>query len=308
MVKLKKIEHYIDKFEYIFYHKGMKCNICPRKCNIDRSKFKGFCLETDLRISKVMMHHYEEPIISGTQKDVGSGAIFFTGCNLKCVYCQNEPISHLGKGENITINNLVEIIKDLENKGALNINLVTPTHFTNQIIQALKIYKPKIPIVWNSSGYETQETIAKLKNYIDIYLVDLKYMDNCLAMKYSKANNYVENATNSILQMRKNQPKDVIENGLMKKGLIVRHLILPNNTSDSLKCLDFIADNLGVDTVVSLMSQYEPRYNAVNYSEINRRITPLEYKRVVNHALKLNMLNCYTQDLSSANSIYTPKF
>lgn len=286
----------------------MKCNICPRKCNIDRTKAKGFCLEKNLRISKVMFHHYEEPIISGNMADVGSGAIFFTGCNLKCVYCQNEPISHLGKGKKITVKKLVYIFKSLEKKGALNINLVTPTHFTYQIIEALKIYKPKIPIVWNSSGYEDEETIKQLKDYVDIYLVDLKYMDNNLAFRYSKANNYVENATKCLIQMRKNQPKDIIENGIMKKGIIVRHLILPNNTTDSIKCLEFIATNLGIDTIVSIMSQYEPRYNAKDYEEINRKITPLEYKRVVNHALKLNMLNCFTQDLTSADSKYTPKF
>ena len=286
----------------------MQCNICPRKCNVNRLTNVGFCKEQDLRISKVMFHHYEEPIISGTEKDKGSGAIFFTGCNLKCVFCQNEPISHLGKGESITVNNLVEIIKKLEKDGALNINLVTPTHFSIQIIQALKIYKPKIPVVWNSSGYENPEIIEQLKDLVDVYLVDLKYMNNEIAFKYSKANNYVENATSSIIQMRKNQPLDIVENGIMKKGVIVRHLILPNHTNDSINCLNFIADNLGKGTIVSLMSQYEPRYNACKYPEINRKITPLEYKRVVNHALKLNMVNCYTQDLSSADSKYTPKF
>jgi len=286
----------------------MQCNICPRKCNVNRKKSVGFCLEKSIRISKVMLHHYEEPIISGKESDKGSGAIFFTGCNLKCVFCQNEPISHLGKGKKASVKKLVRIIKKLEKKGAYNINLVTPTHFTMQIIEALKIYKPKIPVVWNSSGYENPEIIEQLKEYVDIYLVDLKYMSNDLALKYSKANNYVENATQSIIQMRKNQPIDIVENGIMKKGVIVRHLILPNNTNDSIKCLDFIANTIGVNTIVSLMSQYEPRYNAYKFSEINRKITPLEYKRVVNYALKLNLNNCFTQDLSSADKKYTPKF
>ena len=286
----------------------MQCNICPRNCNVNRKNSVGFCLEKSLRISKVMFHHYEEPLISGTENDKGSGAIFFTGCNLKCVFCQNEPISHLGKGKKFSINKFIKIIKKLEKKGALNINLVTPTHFSMQIIEALKIYKPKIPVVWNSSGYEKKEIIEQLKDYVDIYLVDLKYMNNEIAFRYSKANNYVENATQSIIQMRNNQPKDVIENGIMKKGVIIRHLILPNQTTDSINCLNFIASKLGTDTIVSLMSQYEPRYNAKNYEEINRKITPLEYKRVVNYAIKLNMMNCFTQDLSSANSKYTPKF
>ena len=287
----------------------MKCEICPRNCQIDRAEQIGFCGQSEkVKISKVMFHHYEEPVISGTAKQKGSGAIFFTGCNLKCVFCQNYPISHGNKGKVISIKKLANIFKMLERKGALNINLVTPSHFTNQIIEALKIYKPNIPVVWNSNGYETKETIEKLKNYVDVYLVDLKYMDNNIAKKYSRADNYVENATQALIQMRKNQPVDVVENDLMKKGLIVRHLILPNNTLDSLKCLDFINTNLGKNTIVSLMSQYEPRYDAVKYAEINKKITPLEYKRVVNHALKLGMMNCYTQDLASANSKYTPKF
>ena len=186
--------------------------------------------------------------------------------------------------------------------------MVTPSHFSMQIIEALKIYQPNIPIVWNSNGYETKETIEKLKDFVDVYLVDLKYMDNALSLKYSKAHNYVENATMAIKQMKQNQPNDVIENNLMKKGIIIRHLILPTHTSDSIKCLDFIHDEIGENSIVSLMSQYEPRYDANKHPEINRKITPLEYKRVVNYALKLNMINCFTQDLSSADSKYTPKF
>ncbi len=287
----------------------MKCNICPRQCNIDRDKSKGFCGENNkIRISKVMFHHWEEPFISGDENEKGSGAIFFTGCNLKCVYCQNDPISHGGKGEEITVQNLVDIIKELERGGALNINLVTPTHFANQIIEALKIYKPKIPIVWNSSGYETLEMLDKVKDYVDIFLVDLKYMDNDLAFRYSKAPNYVETATECIKKMRKIQPQDIFENGLMKKGVVIRHLVLPTHTQDSINCLNFIYENFGTETFVSIMSQYEPRYNAVNYKEINRKITPLEYKRVVNHALKLGMKNALVQDLSSADSKYTPEF
>ena len=255
-----------------------------------------------------MLHKYEEPLISGGEKDKGSGAIFFAGCNLKCVYCQNFPISHKNKGKNISVAELANIFKDLERRGALNINLVTPTHFTMQIIEALKIYKPNIPIVWNSSGYESVETIEKLKGYVDIFLVDLKYMSNELSTKYSGAVDYAEVATKAILKMRELQPKDVIENGHMKKGIIVRHLVLPTHTDDSIKCLDFILKNLGKDTIVSIMSQYEPRYDAKKFPEINRKITPIEYKRVVNFALKNDMKNCFVQDLSSADSKYTPKF
>lgn len=287
----------------------MICDICPRRCRVDRAKTTGFCQETEeIRISKVMLHKYEEPLISGGEKDKGSGAIFFAGCNLKCVYCQNFPISHKNKGKNISVAELANIFKDLERRGALNINLVTPTHFTMQIIEALKIYKPNIPIVWNSSGYESVETIEKLKGYVDIFLVDLKYMSNELSTKYSGAVDYAEVATKAILKMRELQPRDMIEKGHMKKGVIVRHLVLPTHTDDSIKCLDFILKNLGKDTIVSIMSQYEPRYDAKKFHEIDRKITPIEYKRVVNFALKNDMKNCFVQDLSSADSKYTPKF
>lgn len=287
----------------------MKCNSCPRHCDIDRNIKAGFCGQSNkIRISKVMLHHFEEPIISGNLCDRGSGAIFFAGCNLKCVFCQNYPISHKNKGKNISVKKLVRIFKKLEKKCAYNINLVTPTHFTNQIVEALKIYKPNIPVVWNSNGYENSKEIEKLKEFVDIYLVDLKYMNNELAFKYSRANDYVEKATSTILQMKQNQPKDIIENGLMKKGVIIRHLILPTHTSDSVNCLKFVCDNLGKDSIVSIMSQYEPMYEAKNYTEINRKITPLEYKRVISYAQNLEMNNCFTQDLTSANSIFTPKF
>ncbi len=287
----------------------MKCSLCPRNCDVERSKAKGYCAQTEkVKISKVMFHKFEESIISGEKNSKGSGAIFFSGCNLKCCFCQNYPISHGNKGKIISIKKLAKIFKYLEKKRALNINLVTPSHFSAQIMQALKIYSPKIPVVWNSNGYEKAETIKALKNYVDVFLVDLKYMSNELSWKYSRAKNYVENATASIIQMKKNQPKDIIENGLMKNGVIIRHLVLPAHTSNSIKCLNFIKEYLGENSIVSLMSQFEPRYDAQKFDEINRKITPLEYKRVVAHALKLNMTNCFTQDLSSANSKYTPKF
>lgn len=286
----------------------MICHICPRKCDVERKSQVGFCGQKKLKISKVMFHHYEEPIISGDEKSKGSGAIFFAGCNLKCVYCQNYPISHGGKGRIVSVKKLAKIFKKLEKKGALNINLVTPTHYAREIVEAIKIYRPKIPIVWNSSGYETREMVDMIRDFVDIYLVDLKYMDNEIAKEYSKAPNYVENATSVIKYMRECEPKDIIENGLMKKGMIIRQLVLPNHTDNSIKCLDFIANEIGRDTITSIMSQYEPRYDAANYEKINRKITPLEYKRVVNHALELGLNNAYTQDLTSADSKYTPRF
>ncbi len=284
----------------------MICEICPRNCGVERKLGKGFCLQKEkLRIAKVMLHQFEEPVISAGK---GSGAIFFSGCNLRCVFCQNYPISHKNKGKNVSIAKFIKIIKSLEKKGAANINLVSPSHFTAQIISALKIYKPKIPVVWNSNGYENADTIKLLKDYVDVYLVDYKYSSNDLAFKYSKANNYVENAQAAILQMKANQPKDVVENGVMKKGVIVRQLVLPGQSQNSINCLNFIAKSLGSNTIVSIMSQYEPMYDAVLFPEINRHITPLEYKRVVNHAINLGLMNSFTQELSSASKAYTPKF
>lgn len=284
----------------------MICNFCPRQCNVDRKEKLGYCKQTErLKLAKVMLHRYEEPIISGTR---GSGAIFFSGCNLRCVFCQNYPISQGGKGKECTVDELINIFKYFEKIGAHNINLVSPTQFAYQIATALKIYKPKTPIVWNSNGYESSEMVEMLSGLVDIYLVDLKYSDNALALKYSRAKDYVENSHIAIMKMKEQQPVDIIENGLMKNGMIIRHLILPTHTSDSIKCLDFIAKNLGKDSIVSIMSQYEPRYDAKNYPEINRKIRPIEYKRVVNHALNLGLHNAYIQDLSSADSKYTPKF
>lgn len=281
----------------------MNCNICPRNCDVDRKKNCGYCKSKKLKIAKFMPHFWEEPIISGTN---GSGAIFFSNCNLNCVFCQNYEISQKGKGEEITIKQLVEIFKKLEKQKVHNINLVSPSHYTNEIISALKIYKPKIPIVWNSNGYEKPESIELLKDYIDIFLVDLKYFDNKIAIKYSNAPQYFEYASKSILKMREIQPKDVIKNNLMQKGLIIRHLILPTHYNDSIKILEWIEKNLGNCTYISLLSQYIPLNNAL--APINRKISPLEYKIVVNYAYKLNFENCFCQELDSANEKFIPKF
>lgn len=289
------------------------CNICPRNCNVDRDKTLGFCKATNkIKISKVMLHYFEEPIISGEStpeaKAHGSGTIFFSSCNLKCIYCQNSEISAGSLGKEISTDKLINIFKQIENAGANNINLVTPTHFTEQIIEALKIYRPKIPIVWNTSGYEKQETLKKLKPYVDIYLTDLKYFSSELSAKLSLASNYFEEASKSILQMKKNQPKDIIENGIMKKGIIVRHLVLPNQTTDSEKVIDWVNKNLGNETIFSLMSQYVPMGSAYKIKEIDRKIKPIEYKILTNKLNSLGFKNAFVQDYSSAETIYTPDF
>lgn len=289
------------------------CNICPRNCNVNRSKITGFCKGTDkIKLSKVMLHYFEEPIISGeyheNKKANGSGAIFFSNCTLKCVYCQNGEISSEGLGKEITPEKLAGIFMSLEKAGANNINLVSPTHYTKQIIESLNIYRPNIPIVWNTSGYEKEETIKQLKDYVDIYLTDFKYVSSELSSKLSSAPNYFNECAKATIQMRKNQPKDIIENGIMKKGMIVRHLVLPNQTSDSQKIIDWVYENLGNKTYFSLMSQYVPMFKAKSIAEINRKITPLEYKILVNKLDKLGFKNAFVQEFSSAETVYTPDF
>lgn len=286
------------------------CEICPRDCRVNRSKNLGYCRSSEkVKISMVMLHHFEEPIISGeNETDNGSGTIFFSNCSLKCCYCQNSEISADGLGKEITIQKLAEIFKELEKKGAYNINLVTPTHFTSQIIEALKIYKPNIPIVWNTSGYEKPETIKKLAGFVDVFLTDFKYFSPEIAEKYSRAKNYPEMCKASILEMRKIVPDDKIENGLMKSGLIVRHLVLPNQTNDSLNVIDWINNNLGNKTYFSLMAQYVPMAKAKDYPEINRKIKPIEYKVLIKKLNELNFTNAYLQDYDSANTTYTPNF
>ena len=282
-----------------------KCNNCPRKCNIDRDSSVGFCGQSnDLKVALHQLHFYEEPCISGTK---GSGTIFFSGCNLKCLYCQNYKISQLNKGKIITVEKLVNIMKKLEKKGAHNINLVTPSHFTDKIIEALKIYRPSIPIIYNTSGYDNVDTIKKLKNYIDIYLTDFKYCDSNLSSYLSKAKDYKDVATKAIKQMRKNYPSDEFdENGMMKKGVIIRHLVLPDQTVDSINILKHIK-RLFPNTMVSLMSQYTPCYKIVGDKIFDRKLKKLEYTRVVMYAKKLDF-NGYIQDLKSADLKYTPKF
>ena len=284
----------------------MKCNICPRKCNVDRINNVGFCNATrTIKVAKYMAHFWEEPIISGSN---GSGAIFFSHCNLKCVYCQNAQISSFGEGKEINCQQLIAIIKELENSGVHNINLVTPSHYTEQIIEALTIYKPSIPVVWNSNGYESVETIEKIKDIVDIYLVDMKYMDESLALELSKAKDYPSVCQHAILEMRKNQPVDIIENGIMKKGVIVRHLVLPNEVENSFKVLDWIYNSLGQDAYISVMGQYTPCHLAKDMPKYNRPLKIIEYKRVVSHLNKLGFNNGFVQDLSSASEVFIPDF
>lgn len=282
----------------------MICDICPRKCNIDRSKTAGFCgMTSTVKLAKADVFMWEEPCISGTN---GSGAVFFSGCNLRCCFCQNFQISNQNFGKEISTQRLAQIFKELEDKGVHNINLVSPSHFVNQIIEALKIYKPNIPIVYNSNGYESVETIKKLKNYVDIYLVDLKFCSSELSQRYCKANNYFEVATSAIKEMISQKPKVIVQDGIMKQGVIIRHLVMPNQTADSLKVLQWIADNVKENCLVSLMCQYTPYFNAKNFPEINRKLKPIEYKIVLTRANELGLTNGYAQDMSSATEDFIP--
>ncbi len=281
-----------------------KCYLCPRSCGIDRSKNKGYCNQSGLKVARVSLHKWEEPIISGSN---GSGTIFFSGCNLKCVYCQNYDVSH-GKGKDITPQILADIFKKIEDSGAHNINLVTPTHFVDDILKAADIYAPKLPVVYNCGGYDSIYTLDKLKDFVDIWLPDFKYSDNSLAKKYSNCNDYFEVCTAALIRMRQLCPKDEIADGLMKKGLIIRHLVLPNALQNTKSVLQWIAENLSDDTYVSIMGQYTPFGDAFKFDEINRKLKPLEYKIAVEYAKKFKLFNSFIQSLDSASKEFIPNF
>lgn len=281
-----------------------KCYLCPRSCGIDRSKNKGYCNQSGLKVARVSLHKWEEPIISGSN---GSGTIFFSGCNLKCVYCQNYDVSH-GKGKDITPQILADIFKKIEDSGAHNINLVTPTHFVDDILKAADIYAPKLPVVYNCGGYDSIYTLDKLKDFVDIWLPDFKYSNNSLAKKYSNCNDYFEVCTAALIRMRQLCPKDEIADGLMKKGLIIRHLVLPNALQNTKSVLQWISENLSDDTYVSIMGQYTPFGDAFKFDEINRKLKPLEYKIAVEYAKKFKLFNSFIQSLDSASKEFIPNF
>lgn len=281
----------------------MKCNICPRRCNVDRDTHFGVCgVHSKPKVAKAYLHMWEEPCISG---DSGSGTIFFSGCNLRCEYCQNFEISHLGVGKEIEVERLAEIFRELEESHATNINLVTPSHYVYAIKEALDIYRPNIPIVYNCGGYESLEGLEVLKDYVDIYLVDFKYMSGELAGRLSGARDYSDVAKRAILKMREYQKEDVFDGELLKKGVVIRHLILPNHTDDSIEILRWVKDNLG-NPIISLMGQYTPMYHAKDIEDINRPLKPIEYKMVLKKMQELGLDNGYVQELSSASDTYTP--
>ena len=286
------------------------CTICPHNCKINRTKNPGRCKSTDkIKIALYSIHNFEEPCISGEK---GSGTIFFSNCNMNCVFCQNYEISQLGIGKEITIEELADIMIKQQEKNVQNINLVTPTSYALHIVEAIKIARKKglkIPIVYNTNGYESVETLKLLEGYVDIYLPDLKYYYDDLAKKYSKVDNYFEIATKAIQEMYRQVGTPVLdENGVMKKGLMIRHLILPNEVQNSKKVLKWVKENIDSNVYVSIMAQYFPTYKAKEIPEIARKITKEEYEKVENYLYELDLENGYIQELGEHEEEYVPRW
>jgi uncharacterized Fe-S protein len=287
-----------------------KCTICPHNCGINRTNNQiGRCKSKDtVKIALYSTHNFEEPCISGKK---GSGTVFFSNCNMNCVFCQNYEISQQGKGKEITIEELAEIFIKQQEKDVENINLVTPTSYVPQIIKAIQIARNKglkLPIVYNTNGYEKVETLKMLEGYVDIYLPDFKYSDNELAKRLSKVDNYFEIATQALTEMYKQTGKAVFDDrGIMQKGMIIRHLVLPNHILNSRKVLKWINENMH-DVYVSVMAQYFPTYKAKDIEDINRKLTKEEYEQIENYLYRLDLENGYIQELGEHEEEYVPKW
>ena len=281
------------------------CSLCPNGCKVDKNIQKGACgTDNDIRIAKFYLHPFEEPIISGTR---GSGTVFFCGCSLKCVFCQNFELSRNLRGKVITVKELSEIFMTLENDGAHNINLVNPTHYSDKIIEAFKIYKPNIPVVYNTHGYENVSVLEKLNEYVDVYLPDIKYFSPAVSARYKGKQNYFEVASKAIEFMAQSKPFHLDENGLIKSGVVVRHLVLPQNTSDSKKILDWFS-TIKDKAYINVMSQYTPFGNIDSFPELKRKLTKREYESVIDYAISLGIENMFYQAQTSADTEYIPKW
>ena len=288
-----------------------KCNLCPHNCGVNRNKGQiGRCRANDkVKIALYSTHNYEEPCISGKH---GSGTVFFSNCNLNCIYCQNYEISQLGKGKEITIDKLSEIFLIQQQNKVENINLVTPTSYVPQIIEAIKKARNKglkIPIIYNTNSYENVETIKMLEGYIDVYLPDLKYAQNDLGKKYSNINNYFEVATKSIKEMVKQVGVPTFnKKGIIQKGVIIRHLVLPNNIENSKKVLKWIKQNMPEEIFVSVMAQYFPTYKAKSDNNLNRKLTKEEWTEIIQYIEELGFENGFFQELGEHEEEYVPKW
>ena len=286
------------------------CELCPRRCKVDRTVSHGFCGAGEkIRVALVSLHEWEEPCLSG---DKGAGTIFFSHCNLKCVFCQNFKISHENFGAEISVERLSEIFLEQQERGAANIELVTPVHYTPQICQALDAAKSsglKLPVVWNSNGYELPETLELLKNRVDVFLPDLKYFDNKIASSFSGVNDYFEVASAALKKMfQLVGDAEFDSQGRMIRGLLVRHLVLPNFRSDSMQILDWLYKTFGDKIFISVMNQYTPIFHAADFKKIDRKLTSFEYKSVIKHAEELGIKNCYIQVGKSASEKFIPDF
>lgn len=285
------------------------CELCPRKCGVDRNFEKGYCGATyDIKVAKAFLHQWEEPCISGKN---GSGTIFFSNCNLGCVFCQNSMISHRGFGKIISIERLAEIMLELELDRAENINLVTPTIYIPGIREAIILAKEKglkIPIIYNSSGYESVEALELLEGLIDIYLPDIKYFDDKYSMKYSNAKDYFLNAQMTIKEMLRQVGTPTFVEDMMTKGVMIRHLMLPGLLFDSKKIIDFVAEALPDEIYLNIMCQYTPMGRAAEFNEINKTINQKHYEALLNYAIDKGINHGYFQDFDSADSQYTPLF
>ena len=287
-----------------------KCTMCPHKCGVNRYKNVGFCkAESNIKIGLVSTHEFEEPCISYKN---GSGTIFFSNCNLRCKFCQNYKISHEGKGKIVSIEELANIMLRQQEKGVNNINLVTPTIYAMQIKQAIILAKEKglkIPIIYNCGGYESVDTLKELDGLIDVYLPDFKYFDDEIARKYSGVTNYFKNTSIAIKEMLRQvgNPK-FTDDGIIKSGVIIRHLILPNNTKNTKKILDYIKEEFGTDVYISIMAQYFPTYKANECGNIDRKINKKELKLIENYIYELGFENGFIQKLGKDEEKYVPKF
>lgn len=288
-----------------------KCNICPRNCKVDRLKGNiGYCRCNDkIKIALASIHYYEEPCIS---KENGSGTVFFSNCNLNCIYCQNYEISQKDKGREITVEQLAQIFLKQQAKGVNNINLVTPTMYAKHIKEALMIAKNEglsIPVIYNTNGYESIETLKELEGLINIYLPDLKYYSNELSKKYSKVDNYFDIATKAIQEMNRQVGRPTFnEKGIIQKGMMIRHLILPNHLQNTKHILKWIKESMPAGTYVSVMAQYFPTYQAKQDESINRKLTKKEYQEIENYLYILDLENGYIQELGEYEEEYVPNF
>jgi len=284
----------------------MICKLCPHKCGVykDTDSYTGKCsVSTKIKVARIAPHFWEEPCLSGVQ---GSGAVFFSGCTMKCIYCQNSEISKDLQGVEITPQILADEFKKLEESGVHNIDLISATHFLPGIIKAFEIYRPNIPIVYNCGGYERIESMKALEGIVDIYLPDFKYSDNNLAKEYSDAEGYVEVALEAIKEMfRQVGTLTLDSNGIAQKGVLVRHLVLPNHTRNSIETLNILKENFGNALTLSLMGQYIPHGKATAHPKLNRKITKREYEKVLNVLLDLD-IDGFAQELKSADESFIP--